>query len=137
MAPPKATATGRTAGPALKGPALKGPALKGPAAGRTAPNAPDWDRSVIEEQLEHYARTQRTPDPLGKRALFSVGERPEHAMGTLTLECASCKRETPVKLREVARLAFPFWMGAPRSFPLYLRCPGCGRRAWLRPRWRL
>jgi hypothetical protein len=100
-------------------------------------NAADWDRNLIEEQLAEYSRSQREPDPLGKRALFSVGARATGPLGTLTLECSSCRRESPVRLREIPSLAFPFWMTAPRKHPTYMRCPGCGRRTWLRPRWRL
>jgi hypothetical protein len=100
-------------------------------------NAADWDRTLIEEQLATYSRAQREPDPLGKRALFSVGSRPAGPFGTLTLECSGCRRESPVRLREIPNLAFPFWLAAPRKHPAYLRCPGCGRRTWLRPHWRL
>lgn len=97
----------------------------------------DWDRLLIEEQLQDYSRRQREPDPMGKRALFSVGSRSSGPMGTLTLECSSCKRESPIRLRELPRLAFPFWTAAPRQYPAYLKCPGCGRRTWLKPHWRM
>ena len=94
-------------------------------------------RQLIEEQLASYSRVAREPDPLGKLALFSVGARQTGKLGTLILECSSCKRESPVRLRELPRLAFPFWMTAPRRYPAYIKCPACGRRTWLRPTWRL
>ena len=97
----------------------------------------DWDRQLIEEQLSSYARAAREPDPLGKLALFSVGARTQGRLGTLTLECSSCKRESPIRLRELPRLAFPFWMTAPRRYPAYIKCPACGRRTWVRPSWRI
>lgn len=97
----------------------------------------DWDRQLIEEQLALYSRSAREPDPLGKLALFSAGARTQGKLGTLTVECSSCKRESPVRLRELPRLAFPFWMAAPRRYPAYIKCPACGRRTWLRPAWRI
>lgn len=97
----------------------------------------DWDRQLIEEQLADYVRRRREPDPLGKEALFSAGARRSGPLGTLTLECSSCKRESPTRLRELARLAFPFWLTLPRRYPAYLKCPTCGRRTWLRAHWRL
>lgn len=106
----------------------------------TKPNNIDpseWDRQLIEEQLAHYSRQAREPDPLGKLALFSAGARTQGRFGTLMLECSSCKRESPVRLRELPRLAFPFWMTAPRRYPAYIKCPACGRRTWLRPAWRI
>ena len=97
----------------------------------------DWDRQLIEDQLAHYSRQAREPDPLGKLALFSAGARTQGRFGTLILECSSCKRESAVRLRELPRLAIPFWMAAPRRYPAYIRCPACGRRTWLRPAWRI
>lgn len=97
----------------------------------------DWDRQFIEQQLADYTRRQREPDPMGKQALYSVASPRSGPLGTLTLECSSCKRESPVRFRELPRLAFPFWLSAPRRYPAFLKCPGCGRRTWLRPHWRL
>lgn len=112
------------------------PRLQTNGAQRSADPA-DWDRQLIEEQLAHYSKVSREPDPLGKLALFSAGTRTGGRLGTLILECSSCKRESPVRLRELPRLAFPFWLTAPRRYPAYIKCPACGRRTWLRPQWRI
>src|SRR2546426_609783 len=101
------------------------------------PDPTEWDRLLIEEQLAHYSRQAREPDPLGKLALFSAGARTQGRFGTLILECSSCKRESAIRLRELPRLAIPFWMAAPRRYPAYIRCPACGRRTRLRPAWRI
>ena len=114
--------------------------MQQPPQGKTTPRSADpgdWDRQLIEDQLAHYSRQAREPDPLGKLALFSAGARTQGRFGTLILECSSCKRESAVRLRELPRLAIPFWMAAPRRYPAYIRCPACGRRTWLRPAWRI
>jgi hypothetical protein len=77
------------------------------------------------------------PDPLGKMALFS-GDEPRRPLGTLVVECSSCKRETPVSGVALLRSALPFSLHLPlvRRFSSYMRCPACGRRTWLRITWR-
>jgi len=97
----------------------------------------DWDRELIDEQLAAHLRQSREPDPLGKRALFSSSAVRQGPLGQLALECSSCKRESPVRLRDIPRLALPFTMTLPRRYHSYLKCPGCGRRTWMRAHWRL
>lgn len=79
----------------------------------------------------------RERDPLGKAALFSGASPTRPAFGVLALECSACKRETPVRLRELPKLLFPIPVTLPRRFHTLMRCPACGRRAWLRAHWRL
>ena len=45
----------------------------------------DWDKQLIDEQLAEHLRQSREPDPLGKRALFSVGSVRPGPLGTLAL----------------------------------------------------
>lgn len=97
----------------------------------------DWDRALIEEQLADHARRAREPDPMGKRALFSAGGSHRGSLGTVVLECSSCKRESPVGLIELAKAAFPLPLTLPRRYHTLLRCPGCNRRTWMRALWRL
>ena len=93
-------------------------------------------------------RTPRRPtrrefddrDPLGRMALFSEPEpEPEPPRTGLVLECSSCLAETPVSPFDLARAAFPLSIHLPlvRRYPSYMRCPACGRRTWLRVRFRL
>ena len=80
------------------------------------------------------------PDPLGKMALYSGSEeaRPP-AYGSFLLECSSCKRETPLSPLHFVRAAFPVSLHLPllRRYSSYMRCPACGRWAWLRVTWRM
>jgi uncharacterized protein with PIN domain len=48
-----------------------------------------------------------------------------------------CKRESPVRVRELPRLAMPFTVTLPRRYHTLMKCPGCGRRTWVRAHWRL
>jgi hypothetical protein len=80
------------------------------------------------------------PDPLGKMALYSgSGEARAPAYGTFLVECSSCKRETPVSPVQLVRAALPLSLHLPllRRYSSYMRCPACGRRAWLRVTWRM
>lgn len=97
----------------------------------------DWDRALIEEQLAEHQRRAREPDPFGRRALFSVSSPRPGPLGTLVLECSSCRRESPVRLREAVRLALPLSIHLPKRFHSLMKCPACGRRAWLRAHWRI
>jgi len=76
-------------------------------------------------------------DPLGKMALFSA-DRPAHTYGTLLVECSACHRETPVSVPQLVRSAFPFSLHLPlvKHYHSLMRCPACGRRAWMRVSWR-
>ncbi|MEX2457468.1 MAG: hypothetical protein WD770_00605 [Actinomycetota bacterium] len=80
----------------------------------------------------------RRADPLGKMALFSSGEN-GRPFGTLFIECSDCGRETPVSALDAARAAFPMSVHLPfvRRYHSLMRCPACGRRAWVRLRWTL
>jgi len=114
----------------------------------------DWDRDLIDQQLAEHTRRSREADPLGKRALFSAGAVRPSPLGTLSLECSSCKRESVtgaaigigttlllhcdfVYVSDEARLAMPFSVTLPRRYHSYMKCPGCGRRTWVRAHWRL
>jgi uncharacterized protein with PIN domain len=81
----------------------------------------DWDKQLIDEQLAEHLRQSREPDPLG----------------VLALECSSCKRESPVRFRDIPRLTFPVTVTLPRRYHTYMKCPGCGRRTWMRAHWRI
>jgi hypothetical protein len=97
----------------------------------------DWDKQLIDEQLAEHLRQSREPDPLGKRALFSVGSVRPGPLGQLALECSSCKRESPIRFRDIPRLTFPVTVTLPRRYHTYMKCPGCGRRTWMRAHWRI
>ena len=69
---------------------------------------------------------------LGKHALYSAGERRPL---TCTVECSQCREETRVGYLELAALLFPVHFHLPpflRYHHSWLRCPSCGRRAWVK-----
>jgi hypothetical protein len=104
---------------------------------RNSRDPADWDRALIEEQLAEHQRRAREPDPMGKAALFSISSPRPGPLGTLALECSRCRRETPVRVRDLMRLSFPVAIHMPRKFHSLMRCPSCGRRTWLRAHWRI
>jgi hypothetical protein len=74
-------------------------------------------------------------DPLGRMALYSdVEPDTDYANDRLVLECSSCGRQTAVSPLGLVRAALPFSLHLPsiRRYPSYMRCPACGRLAWLR-----
>lgn len=91
----------------------------------------------------------RTPEPVdlpdanavdaeGKRALFSGGEPIVPAMGAVVVECSSCGVETAMTPRQLVRASIPS-LHLPfvkKDHPSYLRCPACGKRSWVRIRFR-
>jgi len=78
-------------------------------------------------------------DPLGKAALYSSGrQQSQQAIGTFLVECSECRRETPVTAGDLVRLGLPsFHLPFLKRFPSLMKCPACGRRTWVRVRWRL
>lgn len=78
-------------------------------------------------------------DPLGRAALYSSGDQQaQPALGTFMIECSACRRETPVVAGDLVRLGIPsFHLPFVKRFPSLMRCPACGRRTWVRVRWRL
>jgi hypothetical protein len=75
-------------------------------------------------------------DPLGRMALFSSTELEPARSRTdvLALECSSCLAESPVSPSGLLRAALPLSVHLPlvKRYHSFMRCPACGRRAWLR-----
>lgn len=78
-----------------------------------------------------------TRDPMGKAALFTSASEKRSNLGTISLECSACKRETPVGWVELLSLMLPLPVTIPRHHHTWMKCPSCGRRAWMRARWRI
>jgi hypothetical protein len=72
-------------------------------------------------------------DPLGRSALYSVAEQPA-ALGAVSVDCSACRVTSVVTPRRLLRLAMPSLhlpvLGG--RHPSWMRCPSCGRRAWVR-----
>jgi len=77
-------------------------------------------------------------DPLGKMALYSSVEPEPVTRGALIVECSSCLARTPVTAVDLAKAALPVSVHLPfvRRYHSFMRCPACGRREWVRVRYR-
>ena len=73
------------------------------------------------------------PDPLGRRALYSVAEQVP-ALGAVTVECSTCDQTSVVTPRALVPLALPsLHLPLLRGrHPSWMRCPACRRRTWVR-----
>jgi uncharacterized protein with PIN domain len=103
---------------------------------------------VTEPRPPRAKRSPRTPerpagalerrDPLGRMALFSDPEPEAPPEEHLFVECSSCLKETPVSPLDLVKSALPLSIHLPllRRHPSFMRCPACGRRTWVRVRYR-
>jgi uncharacterized protein with PIN domain len=80
----------------------------------------------------------RERDPLGRMALFSDPEPEVPPEAHLFVECSRCLKETPVSPFDLVKAAFPVSLHLPfiRRYHSFMRCPACGRRTWVRVRYR-
>lgn len=100
--------------------------MTSPDRGRRADRA--GDRDADEQPLD-------TRDPMGRMALFSSTEpEPAGPKRGLMVTCSSCLAETRVSPADLAKAALPFSVHLPfvRRYHSFIRCPACGRRAWMR-----
>jgi len=84
----------------------------------------------------------KQPDPLGKRALFSViSDEPPPASGPrqllmglpleVTIRCSACDAVRTTSLTDLVIHALPLWFWMPGRKPGHLlRCASCGQIAW-------
>jgi hypothetical protein len=100
------------------------------------------------------SRSDKAPDPLGKRALFwvpSAGEsepggsgalaepdslamtsgNPLDERGSFTVECARCRQTSHVGVLDLLIFQFPVGLWRPWGrFDHRMTCPTCRKRAW-------
>ena len=87
------------------------------------------------ERAEGGEQPLDTRDPMGRMALFSSTEpEPPGPKRSLVVTCSSCLAETRVSPTDLAKAALPFSVHLPlvRRYHSFIRCPACGRRAWVR-----
>jgi hypothetical protein len=101
---------------------------RGEGGARRKPRAPEpLDAGALDD-----------PDPLGKLSLYSSPEQRAPVLGTFVVECSACRRETPVHVADLVRAGIPsIHLPLVKRYPSLMRCPACGRRTWVRVRWRL
>ena len=75
----------------------------------------------------------RRPDPQGRRSLYSVANQAP-ALGSVTVDCSSCRRRSTVTPRQLLRLVTPslHLLLVKRRHPSWMRCPACEKRTWVR-----
>ena len=95
---------------------------------------PQGRRALFEMPVEAARDSIRTGDAKeGKDALYSTGPR---QVGSVVVECDSCRARTRVSLADVAlRLAsLSVWLPGRRRGH-WMRCPACGHRTWCSIAW--
>jgi hypothetical protein len=87
-------------------------------------------------------RGERSPDPLGKWALYSGahGEEddarvtslnPLEGRGAFTIRCQRCRQVSHVSLLDMLIFQFPVGVWLPRGkFDHRMTCPSCRKRSW-------
>lgn len=90
-------------------------------------------RRVPTPSGAHHRRT----DPQGKRALFSDEISPP-SLGSVALHCEKCDCRSVVSMVQAARLAMPgVYVPVPgRTDRVWMKCPECSARSWVRVRLR-
>jgi hypothetical protein len=80
-------------------------------------------------------KPKRRSDPQGKRALFSDEISPP-SLGSVALHCGKCDSRSVVSMVQVARLAMPMmYIPSPgRTDRVWMKCPACSARSWVRVR---
>ena len=71
--------------------------------------------------------------------MFSEPEpEPDLPEPGLVMECSACLAETSVSPFGLVRAALPLSIHLPllRRYSSYMRCPACGRRTWIRIKFR-
>ncbi len=74
----------------------------------------------------------RVDDVQGKRALFSGADQPP-AIGSVALECTTCKRRSVVSyVRLLKLMTTGFFMPVPLAGQrAWVKCPACHHHAWV------
>lgn len=80
-------------------------------------------------------KPRRRSDPQGKRALFSDEISPP-SLGSVALHCEKCDSRSVVSMVQAARLALPMmYIPSPgRTDRVWMKCPACSARSWVRVR---
>jgi hypothetical protein len=80
-------------------------------------------------------KPRRRSDPQGKRARFSDEISPP-SLGSVALHCEKCDSRSVVSMVQAARLALPMmYIPSPgRTDRVWMKCPACSARSWVRVR---
>ncbi len=57
--------------------------------------------------------------------------------GPISLSCSKCGTHTGVDILRYVVLHFPLWFWRPgRGYTSLMKCPACGKRAWVSASWK-
>jgi hypothetical protein len=84
-------------------------------------------------------RAQAARPPRARTPVTKVEAAPveAHDRGPISLSCSKCGTHTDVDVLRYVVLHFPVWFWRPgRGYTSLMRCPACGKRAWVSAAWR-
>jgi hypothetical protein len=59
-----------------------------------------------------------------------------HGGGPISLSCSKCGTHSDVDVLKYLVLHLPYWVWRPgRGYTNLMKCPACGRRAWVSATW--
>lgn len=93
------------------------------------------ERPAAVRRVPTPEERRRRQDPQGKRSLFSEQVAPP-AVGSVALHCPKCDSRSVVSMVQAAKLALPsMYIPTPgRVDQVWMKCPACGSRAWVKLR---
>lgn len=93
------------------------------------------ERPAALRRVPTPADRPRRVDPQGKRSLFSDEVAPP-GVGSVSLRCSRCEARSVVSMVQAAKLALPsLYVPVPgRTDQVWMKCPSCGARTWVRVR---
>ncbi len=63
-------------------------------------------------------------------------EAERHSGGPISLSCSKCGTHTDVDILKYLVLHLPWWLWRPgRGYTSLMKCPACGKRAWVSASW--
>lgn len=93
------------------------------------------ERPAALRRVPTPADRRRRADPQGKRSLFSDEVAPP-ALGSVALECSTCQVRSVVSFVQATKLALPsLYLPTPgRVDQVWMKCPACRKRNWMKVR---
>jgi hypothetical protein len=81
--------------------------------------------------------TGKAPAPrVTTKAMAPPSEPERHGGGPISLSCSKCGTHTDVDILKYLVLHLPWWLWRPgRGYTSLMKCPACGKRAWVSASW--
>ena len=95
------------------------------------------DRSTTGRPGTTRSTTVRPARPRPSAPKSRRRHRRSTVTGPISLSCSKCGTHTGVDIRRYLVLHFPLWFWRPgRGYTSLMKCPACGKRAWVSASWR-